>query len=32
MTLHVDARNAPALRCYEKAGLERDGTFRLTFR
>lgn len=32
VTLHVDARNAPALRCYEKAGLERDGTFRLTFR
>jgi predicted GNAT family acetyltransferase len=32
VTLHVDARNAPALRCYENAGLEREGEFRLTFR
>ncbi len=31
VTLHVDARNAPALRCYEKAGLVREGEYRLTF-
>jgi predicted GNAT family acetyltransferase len=31
-TLHVDPRNAPAIRAYEKAGLRRTGDFRLTFR
>jgi RimJ/RimL family protein N-acetyltransferase len=31
-TLHVRADNAPALRCYERAGLERVGPYRLTFR
>ncbi len=31
-TLHVDARNEAALRCYERAGLRRVGRFRLTFR
>jgi len=32
VTLHVDAKNRPALRCYTKAGLQRDGEYRLTFR
>ena len=32
VTLHVDARNRAALRCYSKAGLEPDGEYRLTFR
>jgi RimJ/RimL family protein N-acetyltransferase len=31
-TLHVDPRNAAAIRAYEKAGLRRAGEFRLTFR
>ncbi len=32
VTLHVDRKNAPAIRCYEKAGLTRQGPYRLTFR
>ena len=32
VTLHVDPRNAAAIRAYEKAGLRRAGEFRLTFR
>jgi len=32
VTLHVDQRNAAAIRCYEKAGLTRHGQYRLTFR
>jgi predicted GNAT family acetyltransferase len=32
VTLHVDKRNAAAIRCYEKAGFVREGEFRLTFR
>ncbi len=32
VNLHVDERNAPARRCYRRAGLHDDGLFRLTFR
>ena len=31
-TLHVDPRNAAAIRAYERAGLRRSGEYRLTFR
>jgi GNAT superfamily N-acetyltransferase len=31
-TLHVDPRNAAAIRAYERAGLRRVGEYRLTFR
>jgi predicted GNAT family acetyltransferase len=31
-TLHVDPRNAAAIRAYEKAGMRRAGEFRLTIR
>jgi predicted GNAT family acetyltransferase len=31
-TLHVDSRNAAAIRAYEKAGLRPAGEYRLTFR
>lgn len=32
VTLHVEPRNAAAIRAYENAGLRRAGEFRLTFR
>jgi RimJ/RimL family protein N-acetyltransferase len=32
VTLHVDKRNAAAIRCYEKVGFAQEGEFRLTFR
>lgn len=32
VTLHVALANRPAIRCYERAGFERTGTFRLVFR
>lgn len=32
VSLHVEPRNAAAIRAYEKAGLRRAGEFRLTFR
>jgi len=32
VTLHVDPRNAAAIRAYENAGLRRAGEYRLTFR
>jgi GNAT superfamily N-acetyltransferase len=31
-TLHVDPRNAAAIRAYERAGMRRAGEYRLTFR